>query len=208
MARARSWAGVYGNATNAIDGDPTTYWSDDGLRLGSNKDLPSAGSEPSCTANLKCPGQYAYNYPFCAQYPFWLRVRLAAPTSIQTVQLAIVQDMTYDVQTSNSASGPWVTQASRACTVCSQGQWTVVNSVQTHVFAAPVTAQYIQIAISYSGAAGPGACGGCLCAGSPVAACTAPDFCSWCETVRAGRDACPISSVPYKQHAALRKTVG
>jgi hypothetical protein len=186
---------VFGYANNSIDGDSTTYWSDDGLRLGSNQDSPPAASEPSCTANLKCPGQYAYTYPFCAQYPFWLRVRLAAATSIQTVQLAISQDMTYDVQTSNSASGPWVTQATRTCTICTQGQWTVVNSVQTHVFTAPVTTQFIQIAVRYSGAAGPGACGGCLCAGTPNAACTSPDFCSWCDTARASRGALPRSAL-------------
>lgn len=136
--------------------------------------------EPSCSANLQCAGPNAYSYPFCATYPFWLRIKLAAATSIQTVQLMIVQDMTYDVQTGSSASGPWTTQLSRACTNCTQGFWDVKTKVQSHVFAAPVMTQYIQIAIKYSGAAGPGACGGCKCKGIPLAACTQPDFCSWC----------------------------
>ena len=179
---------MYGYANNSIDGHRRTYWSDDGLRGGSNKDLPTAAAETNCSVNLKCPGQNAYSYPFCAQYPFWLRVRLAAPTSIQTVQLVIDQDMEYDVQTGNSPSGTWTTQRSRACTVCKQGNWSMVpgTHVQTHVFPAPVTTQYIQIAIKYSGAAGPGACGGCLCKGDPLAACPGPDFCSWCARRRRG----------------------
>ena len=178
---------MYGYANNSIDGHRRTYWSDDGLRLGSNKDSPPAAPESNCSANLQCAGPSAYNYPFCATYPFWLRVKLAAPTSIQTVQLVIAQDMTYDVQTANSPSGPWTTQAQRLCTVCVQGNWSVApgTQVQTHVFNnGPVTTQYIQIAIKYSGAAGPGACGGCKCKGNPVAACEVPDFCSWCARRR------------------------
>jgi len=178
---------VYGYANNSIDGHRRTYWSDDGLRMGTNQSTPPAGPEPNCTANRVCtaPGSMAYNYPFCATYPFWLRVMLAAPTSIQTVQLIIDQDMTYDVQTGNSASGPWTTQLTRPCTLCTPGTWTVTNPVQTHRFNAPVTTQFIQIAIKYSGAAGPGACGGCTCKGQPNAACTLPDFCSWCAPSRA-----------------------
>ena len=181
---------MYGYANNSIDGHRRTYWSDDGLRGGSHKDLPAAGLEPDCSAKRQCAGPNAYDYdassarPFCATYPFWLRIKLAAATSIQTVQLVIAQDMTYDVQTGSSPSGPWTTQRSRACTLCTQGTWDVTNKVQSHVFPAPVTTQYIQIAISYSGAAGPGACGGCKCKGVPTAACTSPDFCSWCAPSR------------------------
>jgi hypothetical protein len=157
----RTWAGNTRSARFAIDGIANTFWSDDGLRNGTEVGTPSAG------------GSYLY----------WLRVQLAAPTSIALVQLVIDQDMTYDVQTASSASGPWTTQASRACTSCTQNQWAVVNPVQRHAFAAPVTATFIQIAISFSGAGGAGACGGCISAGVP-AGCTSPDFCSWCAHAR------------------------
>jgi hypothetical protein len=154
--RRSSWAGDYRSARFAIDGDSSTFWSDDGLGNGTQRDTPAAAT------------------------PFWLRVELAAAQSISLVQLVIDQDMTYAVQTGNAAAGPWTTQATRACTVCVRNDWPVANRVQVHAFAQPVTTRFIQIAISYSGAAGAGACGGCTAAGVPNAACTSVDFCSWC----------------------------
>jgi hypothetical protein len=118
---------------HALDAKPFTFWS-------------SVGGAVCCTEST----------------PAWLLVSLGAPRAIATLQLVLLQDMTFTLSVANAsdaAMSSWVTVASSVCATCHMNEHTYLQPLfDVTRGGRPVVASHVKLTITWSSGGGIGAC--------------------------------------------------
>jgi hypothetical protein len=118
---------------HALDANPLTFWS-------------SVGGAVCCTEST----------------PAWLLVSLGPPRAIATLQLVLLQDMTFTLAVANAsdaAMSSWVTVASSVCEKCRTNEFTYLHATfDVTRGGRPVVASHVKLTITWSSGGGIGAC--------------------------------------------------